>query len=141
MDRKINENFNEDFSENLDGNLRQNQTEKRNEHQRRLIQDIREELYHQTLANDVSEFSPKKVEYLIGLLDMENAANGQEIEKSQKRFEEYFLRKMRRKIQLDRIRKYRRRFAGACIALVILFITADVTIKAVMDESLFHIIK
>lgn len=113
---------------------------KQKQNQDRLNREMREELCQQTIFGEVSDFSPKKVEYLVGLLEMEDATDEQEMNEAQNKFEEFFQHEFRRKIQLDRMKKYRKRLAGAAAALVLLFVTADVTTKAVMDESLFHMV-
>lgn len=117
-----------------------NEKQKQYQNQNRLNREMKEELCQQTIFGDVSDFSPKKVEYLVGLLEMEDATDEQEMNEAQNKFEEFFQHEFRRKIQLGRMKKYRKRLAGAAAALVLLFVTADVTTKAVMDESLFHMV-
>lgn len=111
-----------------------------NQNPNRLNREIKEELYHQTIHADVSEFSPKKVEYLVGLLEMEDATDEQEMNEAQAKFEEFFRHEFRKRIQLNRMKTYRKRLAGAAAALAILFAAADITTEAVMDESLFHMV-
>lgn len=111
-----------------------------NQNQNRLNREINEELFQQTIKADVSEFSPKKVEYLVGLLEMEEATDEQEINEAQEKFEEFFRHKFRKRIQLNRMKTYRKRLVGAAAALAVLFAAADITTEAVMDESLFHMV-
>lgn len=103
----------------------------------RLNQEITEELYNQTFRKDITEFIPEKVEHLVGLLEIDHATAEQEVNEAQNRFEEYFRKTYRREIRRARMKRYRKRFAAAAV-LVLLLITADITTKAVIDESLCY---
>ncbi|MDO5409731.1 MAG: DUF4367 domain-containing protein [Lachnospiraceae bacterium] len=77
---------------------------------------------------------------LVQLLDLEKPANDQEIEDSKKKFESNFQQANQTTIRRNRLLRHGNRLAGICMALLLIFLAADVTTKAVMNESLFHMV-
>lgn len=110
------------------------------ENKQRLNESAKKELYAQTFLNDDSEFSVEKVRHLVGLLEVDEPTNKHEMEEAKKKFDQMFKETHKKEVRHSALKKYSNLAAGIAAALMITFMAADITTKAVMDESLFHMV-
>lgn len=110
------------------------------ENEKQLLKNLEEELYSETFLKDEPEFSPEKIEHIVGLLELDNPTDEQEMEESLKQFEKRFQEMYSKEIRRDKFKKYCNKLAGIAAVLMLVFMAADITTNAVMDESLFHMV-
>lgn len=110
------------------------------ENEKQLLKNLEEELYSETFLKDEPEFSPEKIEHIVGLLELDNPTDEQEMEESLKQFEKRFQEMYSKEIRKDKFKKYCNKLAGIAAVLMLVFMAADITTNAVMDESLFHMV-
>lgn len=114
--------------------------ENQNKMKEKMFQkEIQKELFAQTFQEREAEFSADKIDHLVGLLEMENPTDMQEVLEAQNRFEKTFRQMHRKEIQKNHMELYCRKGLKAAAVFLLILLTADVTTKAVMDEKLFHI--
>lgn len=104
------------------------------------LESLEEELFRETFFKDEMDFSPEKIDHLLELMDMEDPMDEQEIEEARLNFEKKYKADHKDRIRRDKIKKYCNRMAGVAAVLMLVFMAADMTTKAVMDESLFHMV-
>lgn len=103
-------------------------------------EELRGKLYAETFLKDEQEYSPKRVEYLVGLLELDQPTDEQDMEDSLKDFEEKFQRIHSKAIKKSKFKKYCNKLAGIAAVLMLTFMVVDVTTRAVMDRSILHVI-
>lgn len=117
----------------------QMKNENQNKMKEKMFQkEIQKELFAQTFQEREAEFSADKIDHLVGLLEMENPTDMQEVLEAQNRFEKTFRQMHRKEIRKNHMELYCRKGLKAAAVFLLILLTADVTTKAVMDDRLFH---
>lgn len=97
---------------------------------------LMDQLAEETFKKDVDEFSYKRVQALVQLMEVNEPTDPEEADKSQKEFEKYF-KKMTAKKRRINVQKLARIAAIICI----LVLGANITTEALMDDNVFHMIQ
>lgn len=129
------------LDENQKEEIQKNENQKPDsDNENSYLKSLEEELLRETFLKSEQDFSPEKIDHLLKLMEMEDPMDDQEIEEARLAFEKQYKADHKDRIRRDKIKKYCNRMAGVAAVLMLVFMAADMTTKAVMDESLFHMV-
>jgi hypothetical protein len=105
---------------------------------------LRDQLYEETCCASVSEYLPERVQLLVKLIEGEEKTDESEVTAS---YDNFIARFGALEQTLEQEKKRRKqkfaplRFAKGAVAAIALILVANITTYAVMDTSIFHIVK
>lgn len=97
---------------------------------------LMDQLAKETFKKDVDEFSYKRVEALVQLMEVNEPTDSKGAEEAQKKFEKKFQQMTAKKCRIN-VQKFARIAAVICI----LVLGANLTTEALMDDNVFHMIQ